>query len=194
MDTAISPARIAGSARRLLLKTVDGLDTRPTTDRIKETLFNMLQPSIPDCIFLDLFSGSGAIGIEALSRGASLAVLVENNPKAVDCIRENLSRTKLEDRAVVMGNDVISSLRKLEGKNYVFDIIFMDPPYNKGWEQQVLTYLSGSPMADENTTIIIEAAKETDFAWLTAAGYDLIKSKEYKTNKHVFVAKGEKHE
>ncbi|MDR3757614.1 MULTISPECIES: 16S rRNA (guanine(966)-N(2))-methyltransferase RsmD [Enterocloster] len=185
---------IAGSARRLLLKTMDGLDTRPTTDRIKETLFNMLQPSIPDCMFLDLFSGSGAIGIEALSRGASLAVLVENNPKAVECIRENLSRTKLEDRAVVMGNDVISSLRKLEGKNYVFDIIFMDPPYNKGWEQQVLTYLSGSPMADENTTIVIEAAKETDFGWLTAAGYDLIRSKEYKTNKHVFVAKGEKHE
>lgn len=185
---------IAGSARRLLLRTVDGLDTRPTTDRIKETLFNMLQPSIPDCMFLDLFSGSGAIAIEALSRGAKLAVLVENNPKAVDCIRENLAKTKLEERAVVMGSDVISSLRKLEGKNYVFDIIFMDPPYGQDLEQQVLQYLSGSPMADENTVIVIEAAKETDFSWLKAAGYDLIKSKEYKTNKHVFVGKGEKHE
>ena len=88
---------IAGSARRLLLKTIDGLDTRPTTDRIKETLFNMLQNDIPGCIFLDLFSGSGAIGIEALSRGAREAVLVENNPKAVSCIRENLKTTKLED-------------------------------------------------------------------------------------------------
>ena len=65
---------IAGSAKRLLLKTLDGLDTRPTTDRIKETLFNMLQPDLPDCMFLDLFSGSGAIGIEALSRGAGLAL------------------------------------------------------------------------------------------------------------------------
>ena len=81
---------IAGSARRLLLKTLDGLDTRPTTDRIKETLFNMLQPDLPDCMFLDLFSGSGAIGIEALSRGAGLAVMIENNPKALECIRENL--------------------------------------------------------------------------------------------------------
>ena len=77
---------IAGSARRLLLKTVEGLDTRPTTDRIKETLFNVLQNDVPGCMFLDLFSGSGAIGIEALSRGASLAVLIEKNPKAAACI------------------------------------------------------------------------------------------------------------
>ena len=112
---------IAGSARRLLLKTLDGLDTRPTTDRIKETLFNMLQPELADCMFLDLFSGSGAIGIEALSRGAGLAVMIENNPKALECIRENLSRTKLEDRAMVMGCDVITGLKRLEGKNYRFD-------------------------------------------------------------------------
>ena len=73
---------IAGSARRLLLKTAEGMDTRPTTDRIKETLFNILQNDIPGCIFMDLFSGSGAIGIEALSRGAELAVMIEKNPKA----------------------------------------------------------------------------------------------------------------
>ena len=96
---------IAGSARRLLLKTVDGMDTRPTTDRIKETLFNMLQPQIPGCQFLDLFSGSGAIGIEALSRGADLAVMIENNPQAVACIRENLGTTRLEERAVVTCHD-----------------------------------------------------------------------------------------
>mgnify|MGYP000019574219 CR=1 FL=1 len=86
---------IAGSARRLLLKTLDGLDTRPTTDRIKETLFNMLQPELADCMFLDLFFRlAGSIGIEALeSGGAGLAVMIENNPKALECIRENLSRT-----------------------------------------------------------------------------------------------------
>ncbi len=88
---------IAGKARRLLLKTIDGLDTRPTTDRIKETLFNMIQTELPDCRFLDLFAGSGAIGIEALSRGASHAVFVEKNQKAADCIRENLKRTYLEE-------------------------------------------------------------------------------------------------
>ena len=74
---------IAGSARSLRLKTLDGMDTRPTTDRIKETLFNIISPSIFDSIFLDLFSGSGGIGIEALSRGAKEAVFVENNPKAM---------------------------------------------------------------------------------------------------------------
>ena len=81
---------IAGSARRLTLKTIEGMDTRPTTDRIKETLFNMIQNDIYGCTFLDLFSGSGAIGIEALSRGAKEAVFVEKNPKAADCIRDNL--------------------------------------------------------------------------------------------------------
>lgn len=185
---------IAGSARRLLLKTLDGLDTRPTTDRIKETLFNMLQPSIPDCLFLDLFSGSGAIAIEALSRGAKLAVLVENNRSAVDVIRENLNRTKLEDRAVVMNCDVLAGLKRLEGKHGAFDIIFMDPPYNHGYERQVLEYLAGSHMADNNTLIVVEASKETDFSWLEPMGYHLIKSKEYKTNKHVFVGKGEENE
>ena len=117
---------IAGSARRLLLKTIEGLDTRPTTDRIKETLFNMLQPQIPGCFFLDLFSGSGAIGIEALSREARKAVFIENNPKAVECIRENLSRTHLEEGALVLESDVIAGLKRLEGRNYRFDLIFMD--------------------------------------------------------------------
>lgn len=178
---------IAGSARRLLLKTVEGLDTRPTTDRIKETLFNILQPDIPGCCFLDLFSGSGAIAIEALSRGASQAVLVENNPRALECIRSNLATTRLESGALVMGCDVLTALRRLEGKNYRFDLVFMDPPYRMGLEQQVLTQLSGSSCISEETLIIIEAALETDFSWLDQAGYDLIRCKEYKTNKHVFV-------
>ena len=168
---------IAGSARRLLLKTLDGLDTRPTTDRIKETLFNMLQPELADCMFLDLFSGSGAIGIEALSRGAGLAVMIENNPKALECIRENLSRTKLEDRAMVMGCDVITGLKRLEGKNYRFDIVFMDPPYNHEYERLVLDYLNHSPMVTEETLIVIEASRETEFGWLEESGWHMIKSK-----------------
>ena len=91
---------IAGKAKSLPLKTIDGPDTRPTTDRIKETLFNMLQPDIPGSKFLDLFSGSGAIGIEALSRDAQKAYFVESNRKAAECIRENLAFTRLADNAV----------------------------------------------------------------------------------------------
>ncbi len=93
---------IAGTARSLPLKTPAGMDTRPTTDRIKETLFNMLQPYLPGAVFLDLYSGSGGIGIEALSRGAGHAYFVENNRNAIACITENLQFTKFTDKATVL--------------------------------------------------------------------------------------------
>ena len=179
---------IAGKARRLNLKTVPGRETRPTTDRIKETLFNILQPDIPDCRFLDLFSGSGAIGIEALSRGAAFCVFVEKNPAACACIRENLSFTKLADSGKLLNMDVLQALRSLEGKGS-FDCIFMDPPYNKELEHQVLEYLAGSNVADAHTRIVVEADLHTDFDYLENLGYQLIRVKEYKTNKHMFISK-----
>ena len=177
---------IAGKARRIQLKTIEGMDTRPTTDRIKETLFNMISHGLCDCTFLDLFAGSGAIGIEALSRGAKEAVFVEKNPKAMVCIRENLRRTKLEDQAVTMVSDVASALHKLNGKKK-FDYIFMDPPYDHMLEKQVLTFLAESSLLAEDALIIVEASLETDFSYLEDLGYTLIKRKEYKTNVHVFV-------
>ena len=182
---------IAGSARRLALKTVEGMATRPTTDRIKETLFNMLQNQIPGRRFLDLFSGSGAIAIEALSRGAREAVLVENQAAAVACTRENLRTTRLEDRAQVMACDVEAALKRLEAGGEAFDIIFMDPPYDRELERRVLTYLSDSCLADEDTLIIAEASLDTDFSYLGSLGFELLREKTYKTNKHVFVSKGE---
>ena len=177
---------IAGSARSLPLKTLEGMDTRPTTDRIKETLFNMIQSEIPGCRFLDLYAGSGAIAIEALSRGAKEAVFVEKNPKAAACIKENLAFTKLAEGGKLLNMDVLQALHSLEGKG-AFDIIFMDPPYNKELERQVLEYLQDSTVADENTLIIVEADLETDFSYAEGLGYKQLRSKEYKTNKHVFL-------
>ena len=177
---------IAGKARRLALKTVPGMETRPTTDRIKETLFNILQPEISDCRFLDLFSGSGGIGIEALSRGAESAVFVEKNPKACACIRENLTFTKLAEHGKLLNMDVLQALRSLEGEE-AFDCIFMDPPYNHELEKSVLTYLAESSLLAEEGIIIVEASKETDFDYAEDLGYNIIKEKEYKTNKHVFL-------
>ena len=177
---------IGGSAKRLQLKTLDGFETRPTTDRIKETLFNMISPHICDCEFLDLFSGSGGIGIEALSRGAAEAVFVENNPNAMACIRENLAFTKLQKRAYMMSEDVMTALRKLEGTRQ-FEYIFMDPPYGKLLEKQVLEYLAESDIVYDETVIIVEAAKEEDFSYLESFGFSVTKTKEYKTNKHVFI-------
>ena len=123
---------IAGTAKRLVLKTLDGIETRPTTDRIKETLFNIITPYLFDCSFLDLFAGSGGIGIEALSRGAGEAVFVEKNPKAMVCIKENLVHTKLAYKAMTIQTDVLSALKRLEDDKQ-FEYIFMDPPYNQQW-------------------------------------------------------------
>ena len=179
---------IAGKARRLNLKTIPGNETRPTTDRIKETLFNIHQPEMAGCRFLDLFSGSGAIGIEALSRGAEQAVFVEKNPRACACIRENLSFTKLAENGKLLNMDVLQALRSLEGGE-AFDCIFMDPPYEHDLEKTVLEYLAGSTLADENTLIIVEADLSTDFSYVEDYGLEVVRSKEYKTNKHVFIQK-----
>ncbi|HJC38714.1 MAG TPA: 16S rRNA (guanine(966)-N(2))-methyltransferase RsmD [Candidatus Mediterraneibacter faecigallinarum] len=184
---------IAGSAKRLRLKTLEGMDTRPTTDRIKETLFNMIGPGMYDCIFLDLFSGSGGIGIEALSRGAREAVFVENNPKAMAVIRENLKFTRLEQKAVTVTRDVMAALYQMEGEK-VFDFIFMDPPYDRGLERKVLEYLAGSELVYEDTVIIVEASKDTDFSYAEDLGFDIVREKVYKTNKHVFLEKAGKEE
>lgn len=180
---------IAGTARRLVLKTIEGLDTRPTTDRIKETLFNILQNQLYDCAFLDLFSGSGAIGIEALSRGAREAVFVENNPKAAEVIKENLKTTRLADKAKVMCTDVSAALRRLQEQGSRFDIIFMDPPYNQEHEKRVLEFLADSSMIDEESLIVTEASIHTDFSYLDGLGFELMRKKEYKTNLHAFIVK-----
>lgn len=182
---------ISGSARRLLLKTIDGLNTRPTQDRIKETLFNMINNDMYNCRFLDLFAGSGGIGIEALSRGAKEACFVEKNPKACDCIRDNLKTTHLQDKAVLIQGDVLDAIRRLESQKKVFDYIFMDPPYNHLWEKEVLSALSNSSILDSETTIIVEASLETDLDYLAEFGFELVKEKLYKTNKHIFIIKGE---
>lgn len=179
---------IAGTARSMPLKTVKGMDTRPTTDKTKETLFNILQTDVPECRFLDLFSGSGGIAIEALSRGAAYAVLVEQNGKAAECIRENLAFTKVADRAEVHKCEVLTALHRLEGQE-PFDIIFMDPPYDQGMEYPVLSCLADSTLADEYTVIVIEASLDTDFSWLEKLGYHAYKYKKYKTNQHVFLQK-----
>ena len=167
---------------------MEGIGTRPTTDRIKETLFNMLQNDIEDCSFLDLFSGSGAIGIEALSRGAEYAVFVENNKNAVKCIKDNLMFTKLSDKARVIENSVLSAINILNG-NRVFDVVFMDPPYNKNIEKEILENLIKSNIIDNKSLIISEASLDTDFSYVSDMGYEVIKEKLYKTNKHIFLKK-----
>ena len=179
---------IAGSRRSLRLITPEGLDTRPTQDRIKETLFNVIQNDVPDSVFVDLFAGSGGIGIEALSRGAKRAYLVDQAKECEKCIVKNLQTTRFTEEAVYLKQDVFFALSSSIRERA--DIIYMDPPYHMEHEKQVLSILaSNDRIADEDTLIIIEAALDTDFSYLESIGYEVMKEKKYKTNQHVFVKK-----
>ena len=177
---------IAGTARSLPLKTIEGKDTRPTTDKTKETLFNVMQFDVPGAYFLDLFAGSGQIGLEALSRGAAYAVFVENSRKAASCIEDNIRFTKFDKVSKLMMTDAVTAVRTLEGK-YKFDIVFMDPPYNKELEKQVLLRLSSSSLINEDSIIVFEANKDTDISYIDSYGFEIFKIKEYKNNMHVFL-------
>lgn len=180
---------IAGKARRILLDTPAGLATRPTTDRIKETLFNMINYELPGAAFLDLFAGSGAIGIEALSRGCRRAVFVEQDKKALACIWSNLERTKLASSSQVVAADVFPALSGLAARGEAFDIIFMDPPYRMGLAEKVLRMLADRPVCTQKTLVIFEEALETGLLFVEESGFKIVKEKCYKTNKHVFVKK-----
>jgi 16S rRNA (guanine(966)-N(2))-methyltransferase RsmD len=131
---------IAGEFRSRRLKTLPGLETRPTPDRLRETLFNVLAPVLPDTIFLDAYAGSGAVGVEALSRGARRAIFVEKNRAAVEVIRENLAALGLESRAEVYTGKTLAVLERVSP-----DIAFLDPPYVKENEyESALTALGAS--------------------------------------------------
>ncbi len=179
---------IAGKAKRLQLKTPGGLDTRPTTDRIKETLFNMIQDELYDIHFLDLFSGSGGIGIEALSRGAKKAYFVEQNRNAANIIRQNLRYTRLDEQGEVMNCTAISAISMLQGRE-IFHVAFMDPPYGKGLEKEVLKFPGFLQILEEKALVIVEADLDTELSEQDIEGFRFLKEKIYKTNKHIFLEK-----
>ena len=176
---------VAGSRRSLPLRTLEGVDTRPTLDRYKETLFNIIMPYVPESRFLDLFSGSGSIAIEALSRGASHAVLVENSKAAAEVIKYNVHFTEFDDSADIIQKDAVTYVRNLPKVD--FDIIYIDPPYNKGLEKAVILELNQKQFISEDAIIIVESALEEDFSYIEDTKFEVYKVKEYKTNKHVFI-------
>ena len=176
---------IAGSARRLKLVAPYGLDTRPTQDIITETLFNIIQADVPGSIFVDLCAGSGAIGIEALSRGAKRAYFVENGREACACIQKNLHTTHFEEEAVLLKQDVLSALRHIHEKEV--DIIYADPPYEAQTVHDILRALSNTGFVTDNTLIIVESSLDTDFSYLNEIGFTLVREKDYKANRHLFI-------
>ena len=163
---------IAGTARSLPLKTIEGMDTRPTTDRIKETLFNMLQNDVPGCYFLDLFAGSGQIGLEAVSVVRDMLFLWKITKKHAHVLRTISILRSLTGKQKLLQSDVISVIRSMEGK-YRFDVIFMDPPYRHEYEKEVLECLKDSSILKEDTLIVVEASLDTSFDYLNELGFTL---------------------
>lgn len=176
---------IAGAAKGHHLQTVAGLATRPTTDRIKETLFNIIAFDLPACSFLDLFSGSGAIGIEALSRGAAEAVLVEMSAECQQVISANLQHTKLQERARLLKTDVFPALDKLSAEGKKFDIIFMDPPYEGGFYAPVLKRIAEGGLLKEEGYLIAERPSQIPF--IPPKGMKILREKVYKTTTLTFL-------
>ena len=178
---------IAGTMRRMQLATPSGNDTRPTQDRIKETLFNIIQAAVPGSVFVDVCAGSGGIGIEALSRGAVRAYFIENNKNAVACIQENLHKTHFEEEGTLLKQDAVSALRHIREKEV--DLIYVDPPYESPVVRDILSALSAMDYVTENTQIIVETSLTSDFTFLEDLQLFITREKRYKGQRHLFIAK-----
>ena len=153
---------ITGKARGVQLKTPDGMTTRPTSDRVKEALFSIIQFDIPTARVLDLFGGTGQLGIEALSRGAASAVFVDAGEPACKLIRENLKRTKLESDAKVVRADYLDYLKRCREK---FDIIFLDPPYAEVFLENALKSITEIDILQSGGIIVTERPVGKELPW-----------------------------
>lgn len=151
---------ISGTAGRRRLKTPGGLKVRPTADRVKEALFNILGDRVPGSRFLDLFAGTGNVGIEALSRSAAVAVFVEKDIRNIRIIKENTRITGLERQAKLLCKDVLGAINFLGSQGQKFDIIFADPPYLKDLEIGVLLAIAGHGLLEPDGMVIIESNKK----------------------------------
>lgn len=153
---------ITGRARGVRLDTPKGLDTRPTTERAKEGVFSYLQFELEGKRVLDLFAGSGQMGLEALSRGAASAVFVDSGPDAVKCIKDNIQKTRLGDNAVVRQEDYARFLSNARGER--FGLVFLDPPYAMRVFDRILAGLDEGDLLETGALVVLESDREDNFA------------------------------
>ncbi len=165
---------VAGTARGVSLKTPEGMKTRPTSDRVKEAMFSILHFDLPGAKVLDLFGGTGQLGIESLSRGAKSCIFVDENDKACNLIRENLKRTKFTDQAKVVKGDYLHFLRTTAEK---FDIILLDPPYAEVFLENCLNLITEIDILQSDGIIVTERPLEKELS-LNFEGFS--RSKDYK--------------
>ena len=150
---------IAGIYKGRRLRTLSGQQLRPTSDRLRETLFNILAPRIEESVFLDAFAGSGAIGIEALSRGAKRAVFIESSRRAIPILEDNIEHCGIEEDGRVIPRDTIASLKFLASNGEQFDIIYVDPPYESGLYDSVMRLISERSLVADDGIVITERRK-----------------------------------
>ena len=165
---------ISGIARGTILKSPDNMKTRPTADRVKEAMFSILQFDLPGAKILDLFAGTGQLGVEALSRGASKTVFVDEDAAACNVIRENLRRTHFDELGKVVRSDYVSYLRSYEEK---FDIIILDPPYAQFFLENALNIISEIDILQSGGIIVTERPLNKELS-LLPVGFE--RSKDYK--------------
>lgn len=176
---------ISGKARGKKLKTPEGDHIRPTLDRVRENLYNMIGISIRGSVFLDLFSGTGAVGIEALSRGAEKVYFVDNDIKSYELTLYNIKSARLQEAAFVLKMDAQKALAQLESQGVKFDIIYLDPPYNKGIVQKILQQLGKYNIMQDEGTIIVETDRGEETPESIGEFYK-IKEKNYAATKITF--------
>lgn len=147
---------ISGTARGTKLFTLDGTNTKPTLDRVKESLFNIIKNDLNDAVVLDLFSGSGALGLEAVSRGAKLAVLCDCNINAIKIIKKNIEKTRLTDKIILIKEDFIKALEQVRNQMLKFDVVFLDPPYETDFVYKALEKILEFNILKEDALVVIE--------------------------------------
>lgn len=168
---------ISGSARGLKLNTPGDDRVRPTTDRVKESMFNIVQDWVYDSQVLDLFAGSGALGIEALSRGASQAVFCDNSLDSIKIIKSNIEKARVADRSQIVSGDFKRCLRDMGTKNQSFDMIFVDPPYYKGLFEEVLDTIKACKILKKDGIVIVEHDAKRPIGQVE--GLEVYKEKKY---------------
>ncbi len=151
---------IAGKNRGNILKSPKDLSIRPTSEKVREALFDILRTDIEETLFLDLFAGTGSVGIEALSRGAREVIFIEKESKCIKIIKENLEKTKNIQNATIYKIDFLSGLKLLARKNYLLDYIFLDPPYNRGLVNISLLEISKYSILRKNGLVIVQHYKK----------------------------------
>ena len=151
---------VAGERKGMPLKAVDGTTTRPTTDKVKESIFSMIGPFFNGGIVVDLFAGSGGLGIEALSRGADRAIFVEKDSRAYGVLKENIKKCRYEDVSEVYRNDATRAVKALVKRDIVIDLLFLDPPYHKVEYYNLVQTLVDAEKLSKDAIVLCEHAKE----------------------------------